>query len=151
VTAATDRFWLECRRELAAETEGRVYRVKRFGDDPAMSRLLLDLIRSRAKTGTFAVDWEFDAAPAGRPRPGDLFIVVDADGEPGALIRITETRVLPFADVGPVEVACEGPALRDVALWRRVHWDYWSRTLQGIGRQPSEDMPILFQRFEVLR
>ena len=143
-------FWQACQRALPEDTVGRPFRVRRFGDDPVMSKRLLELVKMREKTGTFAVDWEFETRPSERPRVGDLLVVTDAAGEPGALIRITAVELLPFSAVGDEHVQCEGPGLRDLALWRKVHWDYWTRTLQALGREPAEDMPIVYQRFELL-
>ena len=151
MTSSIEEFWEACRHERPAETAGRSYRVKRFGNDPAMSRLLLDLIRSGKKTGTFGLEWEFEARPDERPEAGDLYVVTDSDGEPGALIRVTGTEVVPFSAIGAEHLQHEGPALREPAAWRKVHWAFWMPALQAMGREPSDDMPILIQRFEVLK
>jgi len=151
MSSTIEDYWDACRRERPAETTGRGYRVKRFGNDPAMSRLLLDLIRSGQKTGTFALEWELEARPAERPAPGDLFIVTDAAGEPGALIRIAATEVVPFSAIDTGHLQVEGPALREPALWRKVHWDFWAPMLRALGREPAQDMPVLVQRFELLK
>ena len=148
---SVDEFWAACQRELPADTAGKAFRVHCFGNNPAMSKRLLDLIRAGEKTGTFAVDWEFDTAPERRPKAGDLVIVTDATGEPGALIRIIATELLPFSSIGVEHVQSEGPALRDVGLWRKVHWDYWTGSLRRLGREPAEDRPVLYQRFELLK
>ena len=146
-----EEFWAACRQALPEATQGRGYRVKCFGSDPAMSRLLLDLIRSGQKTGTFGLEWEFEARPADRPEPGDLYVVTDAGGEPGALIRVTGTEVVPFSAIGAAHLQHEGPALREPAAWRKVHWAFWTPALRAMGREPSDDMPVLVQRFEVLK
>jgi len=151
MSSRIEEYWESCRRELPGETAGRGYRVKRFGNDPAMARLLLDLIRSRQKTGTFGLEWEFEARPQERPEPGDLYVVTDADGEPGALVRVTGTEVVPFSAIDADHLQAEGPALREPALWRRIHWDFWAPALRDLGREPAADMPILVQRFEVLK
>ncbi len=151
MTSSIDQYWEACRRELPAETSGRGYRVKRFGNDPAMARLLLDLVRSRQKTGTFGLEWEFEARPEDRPAPGDLYVVTDSAGTPGALIRVTGTEVVPFSAIDVTHLQAEGPALREPALWRKVHWDFWAPALRALGREPSADMPVLVQRFEVLK
>jgi uncharacterized protein YhfF len=151
VAQTIDEFWQACQRALPQETAGTTWRVRRFGDDPAMARRLLDLVRTGEKSGTFAVDWEFEANPRERPAPGDLYVVTDAAGEPGALIRITRTAVVPFSAISAGDIRCEGPALRDLALWRKVHWDFWSRRLRATGREPAEDMPVLCQWFALLR
>jgi len=151
MSSRIEEYWEACRRERPAETAGRGYRVKCFGSDPAMSRLLLDLIRGGQKTGTFALEWEFEDRPEDRPAPGDLTIVTDAGGEPGALIRIAGTEVVPFSAIGAEHLRHEGPALREPAAWRKVHWAFWTPALRAMGREPSDDMPILVQRFELLK
>ena len=151
MTHSVEDYWNACRHELPEETAGRSYRVKSFGNDPAMSRLLLDLIRSGQKTGTFGLEWEFESRPEERPEAGDLTIVTDSNGVPGALIRVTGTEVVPFSAIDATHLQVEGPALREPALWRKVHWDFWGPALRALGRDPSGDMPILVQRFEVLK
>jgi uncharacterized protein YhfF len=151
MTTRIEAYWEACCRALPEATHGRRYRVKCFGSDPAMSRLLLDLIRSGQKTGTFGLEWEFEARPEERPEPGDLYVVTDAGGEPGALIRVTGTELVPFASIDENHLQVEGPALREPALWRKVHWEFWAPALRALGREPAEDMPILVQRFEVLK
>jgi uncharacterized protein YhfF len=146
-----EEFWEACRQALPEATHGRGYRVKRFGNDPAMSRLLLDLIRSGQKTGTFGLEWEFEERPRERPQPGDLIIVTDAGSEPGALIRVTGTEVVAFSAIGAEQLQHEGPALREPDAWRKVHRAFWTPALHAMGREPSDDMPILVQRFELLK
>ncbi len=34
--------------------------------------------------------------------------------------------------------------------WRAGHWAFYARTLPLIGREPSEEMPVLCERFEVI-
>lgn len=150
MTQTIEEFWRDCCEALPAETAGRSYRARRFGDDPIVAQLILDLISAGEKTGTFAVDWEFEDRPGERPAPGDLYVVTDHSGMPGALIRITATETLPFNAVSERHVQCEGPALRQVGPWRKLHWEFWSRTLARIGRRPAQDMPILYQQFELL-
>jgi len=151
MSSKVEEFWEACRQELPEATRRGRYRVKCFGSDPAMSRLLLDLIRTGQKTGTFGLEWEFEARPEDRPAPGDLYVVTDSAGTPGALIRITGTEVVPFSAIDATHLQAEGPALREPALWRKVHWDFWAPALRALGREPSADMPVLVQRFEVLK
>ena len=150
IAAAIDAFWDECCRALPAATAGRHYRLLSFGTDPVVARRIIDLIIAGEKTGTFAADWIYEDCPQERPAAGDLRIVTDPAGAPAALVRITHTECLPFSELTAAHIACEGPALRDLELWRKVHWDYWQRTLAPLGRTPAADMPVLCQRFERL-
>jgi len=150
MTQTTKEFWDAACRALPDETAGRSYRTRSFGTDEAISKVILGLILAGQKTGTFAVDWEYDARQEPRPARGDLYIVIDHAGAPRALVRITATERVAFSDIGERHVQCEGPALRSIEPWRKLHWDYWSRTLRKIGREPAEDMPVLYQAFELL-
>lgn len=145
-----EQFWSACRDAVPGIAADARYSSQSFGDDPALSRRLLELIAAGDKTGTFTVDWQFDEAPGQRPRVGDYRVITDHAGTPGALVRITAVEVVPFDAIDEAWVQCEGPALRRLDLWRRVHWDYWSPLVAGLGREPAGDMPILCQRFELV-
>ncbi len=145
-----EEFWEAARSALPEETAGKAYRTRSFGNDEAISKVILDLILTGKKTGTFAVDWEYEYRGEPRPTSGDLYVVTDHAGVPRALLRITMTERVAFKDIDERHVQCEGPALRSVEPWRKLHWDYWSRTLRAIGREPAEDMPVLYQAFELL-
>jgi uncharacterized protein YhfF len=124
--------------------------VKTFGNSEEMADLLLSLIRNGDKTGTFATDWEFEAAPEKTPRQGDYVIVLDGRGAPGCLYRLDAVERLPFAEITEQHVACEGPSMRELEPWRKMHWAYWTRVLAGTGHEPTRDMMVLVQNFTVL-
>ncbi len=108
-----DTFW-QSACTACPELVTQAYRTRSFGGTQETASVILDLIRSGEKTGTFAVDWEFGADPAARPRRGDCYVVTDLEGRPGAVIRITETEVLPFDQIGERHAAVEGASLRAV-------------------------------------
>jgi uncharacterized protein YhfF len=144
------QFWNTCCEalpDLAADTP---YTVKTYGNTEEMADLLLALIRDGDKTGTFAVDWEFENQPETTPREGDHVIVVDGRGAPGCLYRIDSVQRLPFNQITEAHVACEGPTMRKLAPWKKMHWAYWTRVLDGTGHAPTEDMMVLVQNFSVL-
>jgi uncharacterized protein YhfF len=145
-----EQFWQECCRAIPGAAAAGRYKLRTFGASEEMARRLLDLIASGEKTGTFAVDWEYDGKPGERPMPGDYYVVTGFSGEPELLIRVTHTEVVPFIGIDQRHVQCEGRTLRQVEPWRKVHWDYWTKTLEKIGRKPAEDMPVLYQEFEVV-
>jgi uncharacterized protein YhfF len=141
-----DAFWARCRTALTPDDPGACFGVKPIGNTPQLSDSLLGLIASRQKTGLFSGS----APEESQPRPGDCFVFTDCEGRPRCAVRMVECRVVRFMDVGPVETACESPAARDLAAWRDIHGRFWKRTLEAQGRSFSEDMPLLFQRFELL-
>ena len=59
-----------------------------------------------------------------------------------------------FADT-PEAATSVGKLVRDgvkttTAFWLRDNWDFLARECMAIGREPSETMPLVFQRFRVL-
>ena len=141
-----DDFWARCRAHLAANDPGSEYRVRRIGNAQKLSESLLGLITSGEKTGLFSNPDEIQP----RPATGDIFVFTDFEGRPRCAVQLREARLIRFADVGPAETACESPAARDVAAWRDIHGRYWQRIREAEGGTFSEEMPLLFQRFEVI-
>jgi uncharacterized protein YhfF len=144
------RLFLAAARSALPHLSLDRYKVRTFGNSAQFADLLIGLIASGEKTGTYALASEFAARPEQAPVVGDLYVVTHFDGRPALLYRITEVRTVPFEDIGPAEVAVEGPNARDVAVWRRIHWDYWGSQLRAQGQPPSMQMPVIFQRFEIL-
>ena len=145
-----EAFWKECCEKVPAAAAAGRYKLRSFGGTEEMSRTLINLIARGEKTGTFAVEWEYEHNAANRPEPGDYFIVVNFSGEPELLIRVTHTETVPFTGISERHVQCEGRTLRQVGPWRKVQWDYWTKALAKIGRTPTEDMPVLYQEFELV-
>jgi uncharacterized protein YhfF len=126
------------------------YKVRTFGNSAAISDVIVPLILSREKTGTFALESEFEHSPNEAPKVGDVYVVTHFGGDPALLYRVTEVERVPFSQISHAHVQVEGPNARTVPVWRKIHWDYWGATLRAQGREPSEQMPVLFQRFEVI-
>lgn len=141
-----DEFWARCRASMAPRDPGVRYGVRRIGNAPQLSESLLGLILAGEKTGLFSNPAEIQPVPAA----GDYFVFTDFDGRPRCAVMLTECRILAFGEVGPAETACESPAARDLAAWRDIHGRYWRRTLEAQGREFTEDLPLLFQRFRLV-
>ncbi|WP_203757085.1 ASCH domain-containing protein [Cellulomonas chitinilytica] len=119
-----------------------------FGDNPALADQLLGLVLDGTKTATSTALVELEDAGLDAPRPGDLSIVVDADGEPRALLRTTEVEVVPFDAVGAEHAEAEGEDDRSLESWRVEHERYWRRVL-GDDRF-STDLQVVAERFELI-
>jgi uncharacterized protein YhfF len=119
-----------------------------FGDNPALADELLRLVLDGRKSATSTALVELEDAGLDVPRPGDLSIVVDADGEPRALLRTTEVEVVPFDEVGAEHAAAEGEDDLSLASWRTEHEKYWRRVL-GDDRFGG-DLRVVAERFELV-
>ena len=75
---------------------------------------------------------------------------LDGRGVPLCIIETTEVEVRSFAKVDPQFAWDESEDDRTLDSWRREHWKFFSRLLSQIGREPSEDMPLVCERFRVV-
>jgi uncharacterized protein YhfF len=149
MTQTLHDFWLSARAVVPSLPPGG-YKVRTFGRSAEMATTLVKLIASGEKTGTFALAAEYERDPSARPNPGDYFIVTWFDGQPALVYRVTEVATVAYNAIGPVHVAVEGPNGRQVDVWRKIHWPYWGGIMRDWGQEPSETMPIVFQRFQLL-
>ena len=151
-TEAVARFWaafLET-RPLDDPVRERAYAAEPFGDNPALADKLCDLVLRGKKTATCSALWAWEAEGNDIPKPGAPQVVLDGRGVPRCVIETIEVKVMPFRYVDYAFAAAEGEGDRDLASWREGHWRYFERTLAPIGRKPSDDMPLVCEKFRVL-
>jgi uncharacterized protein YhfF len=55
------------------------------------------------------------------PAPGQRFSVLDSEGQPAALIELTDVSVIPIGSVDDAHVKLEGRRYLDVSEWRAAH------------------------------
>lgn len=125
-------------------------RVDGYGDSAELSQLLLGLIRSGRKRAGTSLLWAIEADGETMPAAGDIEIVVDHDGEPALLTRLTQVVARPFGAVDARYAAVEGEGDGSLGEWRRGHWAFFSRECARIGRVPDENMPVVCCEFELL-
>lgn len=124
--------------------------VERFGDSRELADELLGLVidgPKRATAGAY-VDYEISGDPL--PHVGQLWIAADGHGRARALLRSTDVRVGPLSSVDDSFAWDEGEDDRTRESWLREHVRYFRRYLPTIGHEFSDDMPTVFERFELL-
>lgn len=124
--------------------------IASFGDDPDQAAELADLVVAGEKTATAGLLWKWRADGRAPPVPGDRQVIIDGSGCPRAVIEFTDVEIVPFEEVGESFAAAEGEGDRSLAYWRRVHWQFFDRECERIGRAPTTDMPTLCMRFRVV-
>ncbi|HSN72017.1 MAG TPA: ASCH domain-containing protein [Steroidobacteraceae bacterium] len=131
-----------------AQSSSLSYRTRRFSDQPAETDALCALVLSGTKRATAPCLWQFVDEPV--PVPGDLHVVIDSRGLACCVIRTTRVQIVPFRNVPLDFVRLEGEGDGGIEHWRRVHWSYYQRVLAPLGREPTDDMPVVCQEFEVV-
>ncbi len=141
--AAVEAFW------HATGPTGPVPEAWAFGDHAELADELLALVLAGTKTATASSLWDIEADGDPVPQVGDLSIVLDGAGQPRALIRTTQVRIVPFIDVDAEHARLEGEGDLTLSHWREAHEAFFRRTATG-DRGFDETMPVVCERFEVV-
>ena len=124
--------------------------VDGYGDSPELSEALLALIRSGQKRAGTSLLWMIEAENETVPQVGDMALVVDHLNQPALICRNTQVDIVPYNQVTAEYAAIEGEGDGSLAYWREVHWDFFTRECQRIGREPVETMPVVCTVFELV-
>ncbi len=146
------RFWQSYMKTLPEDSPVRneEYEAEGFGDSPEMADELGALISNGTKTAICSALWEYEAEGASLPEVGEKFIVLDGKGDPLCIIETTEVEVRPYDEVDARFAYEEGEGDRSLEYWREAHWNFFSRTLPNLGKEPTPDLPLVCERFRVI-
>lgn len=148
--ADLDAFWTEARAARPDAGLGDAYQVRWIGLDAPSTEQILELIRAGDKTGTFTLPWIVERTDQPEPKAGDAIILIDFDGAPRMLVRLTEVRTVLFGDVTAADTAIDGTPVRDLAVWKPLHTVYWNGLLEPFGLATADDMPFWAEPFELI-
>jgi uncharacterized protein YhfF len=143
-----EAFWREFCRLHSVPADAR-HDVFAFGDNPALIDELLALVLHGPKRATAALLLEFETAGDPLPVVGGHSVVLDGDGRPRCVVRTSEVRIVPFAEVDAAFAFDEGEDDRTLGSWREGHRRYFGRVCARLGRSFAEDMPVVLECFEL--
>lgn len=151
-TESVQAYWQKFLATLPADSPYRTadYLAEGWGDSPAMADELGALIAQGTKTASCGSVWDWEAE--GKPLPGNglITIVLDGRGEPLCIVETTDTAVRKYNEVDAEFARAEGEGDLSLNFWRTAHRNFFSRTLPKIGREFSEDLPVVCERFQVI-
>jgi len=124
--------------------------VDSYGDSPELSEELLALIRSGRKRAGTGLLWAYEVDDQALPQEGAIEIVIDHNNQPALVTRLVRVEIVAYSDVTAEYAALEGEGDGSLEYWRKAHWAFFSRECQRIGREPTQDMPVICSVFEVL-
>jgi uncharacterized protein YhfF len=131
-------------------TVDEIYVAERFGDSPQLANELARLVLAGIKTATCSALWEWEAEGSDLPKVGLKTIVLDGEDRPLCIIETSEVTIRAFCEVDAQFAYDEGEEERSLASWQREHWKYFSRVLPQIDREPTQEMPLVCERFRVI-
>lgn len=147
-TPRTDAYWDAFRR--ATGVAAADYDVSRFDDSPEACDELTALVLSGAKRATASLLRDYETAGTPVPAAGDHVVSVDFAGEPRLIWRNTRVEIKPMTEITAADARDEGEGDGSLAYWLEVHRRYWTRQAEREGFAFSDDMQVVFERFEVV-
>lgn len=143
-------FWQAACRAAPGLPAAADYQVWHFGDSEQLARELAELVLHGPKRATAGLLWDAELDPSMMPVHGGYSLVTDHAGAPLLIIRTTRVEVRPYGEVDVDFAAAEGEGDGSLAYWRETHWTYFSRRCAALGRAPSNDMPLILERFALI-
>jgi uncharacterized protein YhfF len=133
-----------------ADYHSKSYIAEGWGDGPAMADELGALVVQGTKTATCSALWEWEDEGNPIPEVGFVTIALDGRGEPLCILESIEVAIRNYNEVDADFACSEGEGDLSLNYWREAHKDYFSRVLPKIGREFSEDMPLVCERFKLI-
>ena len=96
---------------------------------------------------TSSLLWHLERIGERPPQVGSYAIVADGAGTPICIIEVTKVEIKPFNAIDAQFAFDYGEYGRTLEQWRTASWEYFSEVCARIGREPSETMPMVCQRF----
>ncbi len=147
-----EEFYIQYLTSLGKENEFKPgdFIVDKFGDSPQMADELLIPVLSGLKTATCSALWEWEHEGNNIPHPGLLSVIMDGNGEPKCIIETIDVTIKYYSEVDAGFANDEGEGDLSLDHWREAHKRFFTRTLLAIGREFTEDMPLVCERFKVV-
>lgn len=146
---AVETFWQKFLRETGRGADTCYFDCFHFELSERPANELFALVLAGRKKATASSLHCFETLGLTVPKPRNLSIVTDWDGNPKCVIETTAVTILPFRDITFDICRREG---EDDCLesWQRGHRRFFSGEGRELGYAFSEDMPVVFEDFEVI-
>jgi len=128
----------------------RTYSEGGYGNSPELMNKLIQLVLEGKKTATCGSLWEWEAEGNPVPKVGDVWIELDGKDIPVCITETVEVTIRKYNEVDADFARAEGEGDLTLEYWRQAHKNFFSRTLPKIGKEFSEEMPLVCERFKLI-
>jgi uncharacterized protein YhfF len=151
-TESIKNYWEQFLASLPLDPpyHAKTYVAEGWGDSHEMADELGALIVQEIKTATCSALWEWEAEGNPIPQKGLITIALDGRGEPLCIVESVEVTIRKYNEVDSDFAHDEGEGDLSLSYWRAAHKNYFSRVLPKVGKEFSEDMPLVCERFRVI-
>lgn len=131
-----------------AEVEERGYDAWHFCYEKKDADELAELTLNGVKRATASLNYWYESGEEPRPEVGEHDIITDYEGVARCICKTTSIEIVPFKDVTEEFAATEGEGDGSLDYWKRGHERFFREELEELGKEFSEDILVLCQRFE---
>lgn len=130
-------------------SSNKKYTAWHFCDNEQDANELAELVVNETKKATASLYLSYGSEDE-LPKVGDFSVIINWNNEAQCIIKTTNIEIVPYKDVTEEFAATEGEGDKSLEYWRRAHWSYFSREMKEIGKEPTEDMLVVCEKFEVV-
>jgi len=113
-----------------------------------MANELAQLIIKGAKTATCSNYDGYKQEGEPIPEVGMYTVILNSKDDPVAIIKTTDVQIIPMNEVTPEFAAAEGDLSYE--YWYNCHKRYFTIEMAEYGKEFSEDMLLICERFELV-
>lgn len=121
-----------------------------FCDNEKDANECADLVLQREKRATATSLWWYEANKEELPKAHDNYIVTNWQGIALCVIEVERVEIVPFNEITSEFAEIEGEGDKSLEYWKKVHWDYYHRELEGSKFGPQQNMLIVCEYFRVV-
>jgi uncharacterized protein YhfF/pimeloyl-ACP methyl ester carboxylesterase len=149
-TPAIRDFWSAFAAHAGGDVDARFYESFHFSDNQQSTDELGHLAVEGVKRATTSMVWFYESEAKPLPKPGDLSVVTNWNGDPLCVIETVAIDIVPFDEVTAEFAAVEGEGDGSLDYWRAAHVSCFTRECERLGRLFEPSMPVVCERFEVV-
>ncbi len=121
-----------------------------FDLNEASANALLQLVLEGKKRATSSSLRGYQVENEPLPKVGDMSVITDWDGNDGCVIRTTSVEIYRFGDM-TFDIVKEEGEDECLETWREKHIRFFTEEGKEVGYTFDEDMPVVFERFEIVQ
>jgi uncharacterized protein YhfF len=144
--ALIEPFWLDYQRHYGVKVEG--FSASALGHSRALADTLAELVLRGVKRAqaTLRRDFEKDLEPL--PQPEEHLVVLDGDGRPRAIVRITHVELRHFNQIDDEFAFQAGEGDLTLRWWLTAHRQDYAERAEREGFEVGERTELLLEFFE---
>lgn len=142
-------FWKQFLKDTQRDPNTRYIEAFHFELTEKLATELLELVLQGKKRATASSLKSFELNHEPIPKPGDLSIITDFEGNPKCVIETTQIQVIPFKEMTYDICKREG---EDDSLesWIQGHKRFYQAEGKIMGYEFSEDLMVVFEDFKMI-